>query len=152
MLCVLVDILHATSWSVAPIIEAPPADGPGLAEMARESGAALAELMLADGTLILKVERAGRARQGRIADGERIDAHGGSFVPSVDWRRRPKRGRNGGSSWLRRARRRRMTCLWLLVVFVMRSRTWIRPVQGFAPTFGRGLKWLRWREYPRDAR
>ena len=36
-----------------------PADGPGLAEMARASGAALSGLRLADGALILKVERAG---------------------------------------------------------------------------------------------
>ena len=64
-------------WPVAPMMEvvpAPaPAGGPGLAEMVRESGASLEGLMLADGTLILKVERAGRARQVRIADGERFD-------------------------------------------------------------------------------
>ena len=58
-----------------------PAEGPALA-LARESGAALAGLRLADGALILKVERAGRAMQVRIADGGRFDAHGGSFVPS----------------------------------------------------------------------
>ena len=48
-------------WSVAPMIEAAPApaEGPGLAQMAHESGAALAGLRLADGALILKVERAG---------------------------------------------------------------------------------------------
>ena len=82
-------------WSVAPMIEAAPApapaDGPGLAEIARESGASLEGLMLADGTLILKVERAGRARQVRIADGERFDPWRGSFVPGPsfgrDWPR-----------------------------------------------------------------
>ena len=70
-------------WSVAPMIEAAPApaDGPGLAEIARESGATLEGLMLEDGTLILKVERAGRARQVRIADGARFDPWRGSFVP-----------------------------------------------------------------------
>ena len=80
-------------WSVAPMIEAAPApaDGPGLAEIARESGASLEGLMLADGTLILKVERAGRARQVRIADGARFDPWRGSFVPGPsfgrDWPR-----------------------------------------------------------------
>ena len=80
-------------WSVAPMIEAAPApaDGPGLAEIARESGAALEGLMLEDGTLILKVERAGRARQVRIADGARFDPWRGSFVPGAsfgrDWPR-----------------------------------------------------------------
>ena len=80
-------------WAVAPMIEvAPaPADGPGLAEMARASGAALSGLRLADGALILKVERAGRARQLRFADGDGFDPHGGSFVPSLsfgpDWPR-----------------------------------------------------------------
>ena len=74
------------------IEEAPaPADGPGLAEIARESGAALAGLILEDGTLILKVERAGRARQVRIADGARFDPWRGSFVPGPsfgrDWPR-----------------------------------------------------------------
>ena len=68
-----------------------PADGPGLAEIARESGAALAGLILEDGTLILKVERAGRARQVRIADGARFDPWRGSFVPGPsfgrDWPR-----------------------------------------------------------------
>ena len=80
-------------WAVAPMIEvAPaPAQGAGLAEMARKTGAALSGLRLADGALILKVERAGRAMQLRIADGERFAAHGGSFVPSPsfgpDWPR-----------------------------------------------------------------
>ena len=86
-------------WAVAPMIEvAPaPADGPGLAEMARASGAALSGLRLADGALILKVERAGRARQLRFADGDGFDPHGGSFVPSLsfgpDWPRLNGRAR-----------------------------------------------------------
>ena len=80
-------------WAVAPMIEAvpAPAEGPGLAELARETGAALSGLRLADGALILKVERAGRARQVRIADGARFDAYRGSFVPGAsfgrDWPR-----------------------------------------------------------------
>ncbi len=80
-------------WAVAPMIEAvpAPAEGPGLAELARETGAALSGLRLADRALILKVERAGRARQVRIADGARFDAYRGSFVPGAsfgrDWPR-----------------------------------------------------------------
>ena len=87
-------------WAVVPMIEAAPApaEGPGLAEMARESGAALAGLMLGGGALILKVERAGRAMQLWIADGERFDAHGGSFVPGpsfgLEWPRLNCRARD----------------------------------------------------------
>ena len=78
-----------------------PAGGPGLAETARESGAALEGLMLADGTLILKVERAGRARQLRFADGGGFDPHRGSFDYTLrygpDWPRRVqlRAGRGG---------------------------------------------------------
>ena len=70
-------------WSVAPMMEVVPAPapavGPGLVEIARESGASLEGLRLADGTLILKVERAERARQLRFADGAGFDPHRGSF-------------------------------------------------------------------------
>ena len=67
-------------WAVAPMIEVVPAppDGPGLAALARETGAALAGLRLGDGTLILKVERGGGALQIRIADGAGFDVHAGT--------------------------------------------------------------------------
>ena len=91
-------------WSVAPMMEvvpAPaPAGGPGLVEMAREGGASLEGLMLADGTLILKVERAGRARQLRFADGAGFDPHCGSFDYTLrygpDW---PRRNARAGELW-----------------------------------------------------
>ena len=60
-------------WSVAPILEVAPVrtGGPGLVELA---GAALAGLRLAGGTLILKLERGGRAQQVRIAAGGAFDS------------------------------------------------------------------------------
>ena len=56
-------------WTVAPMLDVVPAPGGGraLVALAREAGVALAGLRLADGTLILKLERGGRAQQVRIA-------------------------------------------------------------------------------------
>ena len=67
-------------WAVAPMMEVwpAPADGPGLAALAREAGAALSGLRLDDGALVLKVERHGRALQLRIADGAGFDLESGT--------------------------------------------------------------------------
>ena len=50
-------------------VEPVPGDGRALAALAREAGVALAGLRLADDSLILKLERGGRAQQVRIAGG-----------------------------------------------------------------------------------
>ena len=79
-------------WEVAPMLEAWPADGPGLVALAREAGATLAGLRLDDGTLILKVERAGRALQIRIADGAGFDLHTGTVEVRLRFARSWPRG------------------------------------------------------------
>ena len=81
-------------WSVAPMLDVVPVRGDGstLAGLAREAGTALQGLRLAGGALILKLERGGRARQARIADG-------GAFDPArdnIEVRLRP------GPGWARR--------------------------------------------------
>ncbi len=62
-------------WTVAPMldVEPVPGDGRALAALAREAGVALAGLRLADDSLILKLERGGRAQQVRIAGGAGFD-------------------------------------------------------------------------------
>ena len=87
-------------WSVAPMLDVVPVweDGPGLAGLAREAGAALAGLRLADGALILKLERGGRAQQVRIADGGAFDPVGDNIEvrlrPGDEWSSR--HARSGG--------------------------------------------------------
>ena len=72
-------------WSVAPMLEVAPVrtGGPGLVE--------LAGLRLADGTLILKLERGGRAQQVRIAAGGAFDSVRDTLKvtlnPASDWPR-----------------------------------------------------------------
>ena len=68
-------------WAVAPMLDAMPAppDGAGLTALLQRAGTALAGLVLADGALILKLERNGLALQLRIADGAGFDAAGGGF-------------------------------------------------------------------------
>ena len=62
-------------WAVAPMLDVEPVreDGQGLAALARDAGTALAGLRLAEGPLILKLERGGRAQQVRIGAGEAFD-------------------------------------------------------------------------------
>ena len=71
-------------WSVAPMLEVVPVrlDGWTLAGLARDAGTALAGLRLADGSLIVKLARGGRAQQVRLADG-------GAFDPMCDSIRAP---------------------------------------------------------------
>ncbi len=62
-------------WTVAPMLDVVPVRGGGraLAALARKAGVALAGLRLANDTLILKLERGGRAQQVRIAGGAGFD-------------------------------------------------------------------------------
>ena len=62
-------------WRVAPMLDVVPLRREGFApvDLAREVGTALAGLRLPDGALILKLERGGRARQLRIAEGAAFD-------------------------------------------------------------------------------
>lgn len=66
-------------WSVAPMLDIVPVRGAdrGLVALAHTAGTALSGLRLADGALILKLERGGRAQQLRIAEG-------GAFDPACD--------------------------------------------------------------------
>ena len=64
-----------------------PADGPGLAELAREAGASLSGLRLDDDTLIVKVERGCGALQLRIADGAGFDLYAGTVEVRVRYAR-----------------------------------------------------------------
>ena len=77
-------------WSVAPMLEvvAVREDGPGLAALARDAGTALAGLRLAGGALVLKLERAGRAQQVRIAEDGAFDP----FQDNIEVRLRPGSG------------------------------------------------------------
>ena len=77
-------------WAVAPMLDVVPVrgDGEGLAALAHGVGTGLAGLRLADGALILKLERGGRAQQVRIAGGRAFDP----ARDSIEVRTRPGPG------------------------------------------------------------
>ena len=90
-------------WSVAAMLEVEPVsgEGRGLAAAARAAGTALAGLRLADGALILKLERGGRALQLRIAAGEAFHPVRDSVKTTLSlvtagW---PKRYARAGDLW-----------------------------------------------------
>ena len=66
-------------WAEAPMLdaEAAPQSVPPLAKVIGEAGARLAGLRLADGALVLKIERGEAAAQVRIGDAEAFDPAGG---------------------------------------------------------------------------
>ena len=89
-------------WSVAPMldVEREATCERGLAAQARDAGTALAGLRLADGGLILKLERGGRALQLRIAAGAAFDPVRDSVRTTLSlpsgW---PKRYARAGDLW-----------------------------------------------------
>ena len=80
-------------WAVAPTLRAVavPGEGCGVAALARAAGTALAGLRLDDGALLLKLERGGRVRQVRIAEGDAFDPR----ADNIEVRLRPGAGSAG---------------------------------------------------------
>ncbi|MDE0407758.1 MAG: hypothetical protein OXN81_07840 [Alphaproteobacteria bacterium] len=71
-------------WRDAPVLDAIPVPGaPGVGDLDNEPGWRLSGLRLADGPVVLKVERGDAAVQMRIADGAGFDPAGGI---EVRWR------------------------------------------------------------------
>lgn len=65
-------------WRDAPALDAVPAPGaPAVADLDKEPGWRLSGLRLADGPVVLKVERGDAAAQMRLADGAGFDPAGG---------------------------------------------------------------------------